>query len=190
MQTLEIEMNEHRVLFDERDSGFIEQLAGGSKEAFSKVYKEFSARLFKYGYHLVNEKSVVEDAIHDVFVGLWTNRQQLVTVRSLRAYLLSSVRHAILRKVTAERRNLLKNNQWVSENLLLGSKNRFEEQDKRINAVRNAINLLTDKQREIIYLRFYQELSYAEISNLLEIELQHAYNMASKAYAFLKDHIR
>lgn len=190
MQTLEIELNEHRVLFGERDSGLVEQLASGSKEAFSKVYKDFSERLFKYGYHLVNEKSVVEDAIHDVFVALWTNRQQLLKIQSLRAYLLSSVRHAILRKVTTERRNLLKNNQWVSENLLFGNKSRFEEEEEKIKAVRNAVNLLTDKQREIIYLRFYQELSYSDISNLLEIDLQHAYNMASKAYAFLKDHLQ
>lgn len=174
------------------DQQLWQDVKAGNRAAFSHLYKKYSLELFRYGYHLTNNKSLIEDAIHDVFVAIWTSRERLGAIQSLKAYLLSSVRNGIMKKLSTEKRHTLNSTEWaeeiVSENRL--SQEMFEREEMLIKNVRNAVNQLTNRQREIIYLHFYQRLSYSEISSLLNIDLRNAYNIASKAYSFLRNRMR
>jgi len=49
--------------------------------------------------------------------------------------------------------------------------------------------VLTRRQREAIYLRFYQNLSYDEIAKLMTMKVESVYNVISKAISLLKNTI-
>lgn len=61
-----------------------------------------------------------------------------------------------------------------------------ETDDRRSAYLRKALANLPDHQREIIYLRYYEEMSYKEICQVLDINHQVARNYASRAIKQLK----
>jgi len=64
-------------------------------------------------------------------------------------------------------------------------KTEVEEQLKK--QIITAVNKLSVKQQEIIYLRFYKDLSYHEIADLFNVEIQTARNLISRAIKLLKE---
>ena len=54
------------------------------------------------------------------------------------------------------------------------------------NRLRNALGLLTKRQKEIIYLRFYEGLSYDEIETIVQVNYQTIRNCVYEAIKVLK----
>ena len=169
----------------EKDGQLMQELRSGNRDALSLLYKTHAAALYEYGYHLVHEKSLVEDAIHDVFVNLWNFRESLATVRSFRAYVFTSLRNTILRRLDRDKRSTHRDAEW----LVVSNGTDVDSEANVISRVRQAINQLPDRQREVIFLRFYQGLSFHDIATMLEIDQQSAYNLASRAYSGLKQQL-
>ena len=68
----------------------------------AEVYNLHVKALYNYGNKIFHNSSLVEDAIHDLFVDLWNYRKNLSPVISIRAYLYSSLR----RKITKHSKDL------------------------------------------------------------------------------------
>ena len=60
----------------------------------------------------------------------------------------------------------------------------LEEEQKR--QLESAIQELTDRQREVIYLKFFEGLSTKELANVLEIRAQSIYNLVHDAVESLR----
>ncbi len=61
------------------------------------------------------------------------------------------------------------------------------ETDKQRNQqLQTAIETLSPRQREALYLRFYQNLSYEEIANIMNVEQQSAYNLIFRGVEALR----
>lgn len=164
------------------------EIANGDRKAFEKAYRDHLPSLLRYAGHLTQDSSIIEDSIQDVFVALWSGRSNLHSVHSLKAYLLVSLRNTICRKSAAQTRSLMRCEEWRKDTSILDSLTGGEE--IRVARVRAAINDLTNSQREVIFLRFYEGLSFSEIAQTLSIDRQHAYNLVSKAYSCLRELIR
>lgn len=59
----------------------IERLRDSDRGAFDEVYREFYLLLVNYASLMVSRETA-EDIVHDVFIGLWTNRRSLAPVSS------------------------------------------------------------------------------------------------------------
>ena len=74
--------------------------------AFTELYNRFWKKLFAIAYNRLKEIQSAEDIVHDVFAGLWANRQKL-QIESLENYLATSVKYMVLnciRKIERERK--------------------------------------------------------------------------------------
>lgn len=184
----------HSGLGEITDKELLVQIRNGSQDAFSLLYKRYIKALFDYGKFLVGDKDMIEDAIHDVFVNIWSSRKNQIEIHSIKSYLFVSVRRAILRKKKDDTRREYSHEiiekkvgeQCSIEDSLITD----EKEQEKIKKIRAGINNLTDRQREIIYLRYFNNISYDEISHLLEIDKNYAYNLASKAFAYLKNNFK
>jgi len=172
------------------ESELWEEIKNGNRSAFSFIYSKYVKKLFRYGYFLVSDKDIVEDAIHDIFVKIWMNRNNHITIHCLKSYLYTSLR----REVIAKKNNFLKFSRkmdHVDEKAMYqpSAEERWidhERDEEFIAKMRTFVNNLTERQREIIFLRFYQNLSYEEISDLLHINSNYAYNLTSKAFTQIR----
>ncbi len=166
----------------------------GDKKALSVIYSSTIQNLLNYGQKFSPDKEVVADLIQDLFVELWNQREKLSFTTSIRYYLLKSLRYKIIRYHNRQKNFVVKNGISDNYNFELV----FSHEDKLISDVLvaeqkekliQALAQLTKRQKEAIYLRYYNNLSYPEISALMQLSEQAAYNLISKALKVLQKHL-
>jgi DNA-directed RNA polymerase specialized sigma24 family protein len=64
----------------------------GDWNAYTSLYEEFYKPLNNYGAKFTGDADLVQDAIHDLFVQLWTSRNNLGAPASVKNYLFKSLR--------------------------------------------------------------------------------------------------
>lgn len=144
--------------------GGVHALESGSIE---QMYKELSPELYRYAFRLTGNSEESEDILADAFIRLLDSLQhRKQKVNNIRAYLYRVVHN---RAVDGFRRKKRVTNE-VDVALL--------EADPGVGAgavdilavdqVREALWQLTDQQRQVIMLRYYQDLSYREIGEVLD----------------------
>lgn len=167
------------------------------------TYNEYLDSLYLYALHLgFNEESVM-DAIHDVFYKLCTQHASLDEINNLKFYLFRSLRNRLIdhKRTTKEfasssipvhhlhsqERSDAGNtipfhlNVTVEDELI-----QKEDAEEIRQKVENVLNRLTDRQREVIYLRYIQECSYEEIAEIMQISVAASRNLVSKSIVKLR----
>lgn len=167
-----------------------EELRKGNRKGLSQLYQLSIDALFDYGKKITHDENLVEDGIQDVFVHLWNKRTSLPEVKSVKAYLFTSLRNALLKKLerhynrfsdvedvsTVVKDSVSIHEQWDGK----------EEQAVQREDLKKAIEQLPKKQREIIYLVYSCGLSYAEIEEILSVKNQSLRNTMNRAVKQLK----
>lgn len=174
------------------DSRLWNQFRSGNKISFETLMKNHYRNLFIYGTKFRRDHEFVKDCLQDLFLELWKNRETLGDTNYVRSYLFKCVRNKINRE--------LHKNRWHLQNLQLDDGYHFDvefsiehhlirEQTLRetANKFSEALNKLPKREKEIIYLRFYQNLEMAEIVQVMEINAQSVYNLLHKALSHLRD---
>lgn len=168
-----------------------ERFQQGDREAFAMLYRQHVDDLYHYGMHFCTDGERVKDCLQDLFQDLWQTREHLTAqIRNIRYYLLSSLRRRLLRSLHKDRNwfsrpdlesfemewSLPRENQLISD----------ETTAAQLLQLQHALKSLTRRQREAIYLRFYQDLSYEEVAELMAMKIDSVYNTISKAISALK----
>jgi RNA polymerase sigma factor (sigma-70 family) len=178
-------------LLNQNDVQLWEALQTGDRQAYATIYNDYVGKLYTYGKKLTSNTSTVEDAIQDVFTDLWRYKTNLGAIRSIKAYLFTCLRRQLIKNIHKEK-VLVLNEQYLHDNfefelsaqeLLIQAQDKQAEMDK----IKNALNLLTKRQKEIIYLRYFQDLTYQEINHMMGLNQRSTYNLVSKALCLLKE---
>lgn len=134
----------------------------------------------------------MKDCLQDLFLELWRNRQTIGATEYVKSYLFKSVRHKIFRELHKNRWHM--NAESIEDNYYFDVEFSIEhhlirEQTLRetSNKFAEVLNTLPKRQKEIIYLRFYQDLEVSEIVQIMEINAQSVYNLLHKALANLRE---
>jgi RNA polymerase sigma factor (sigma-70 family) len=145
----------------------------GSNLALSALYKLYVRKLYSYGSQFASGV-IVLDCIQDLFYDLIRNREKLSPCNSVVAYLYASLRRKIFRTVQKLQKEVaqskLINDDGFQIDLL---QNDADELDmhlaEKIRMIGEMCNLLPLRQREIILLYYFEELSYEEIMEIMNI---------------------
>ncbi|MDN5212758.1 sigma-70 family RNA polymerase sigma factor [Fulvivirgaceae bacterium BMA12] len=153
------------------------------------LYRDHYRTLFNYGLKIIKDKEVVRDCIQDGFYNLWTDPSKLENVVVIKSYLIGILRNLILKHIASNgKTDGLKdfNTFEISiEDTLIDNENK----EATSQQLQRAISNLTPKQKEIIYLRFYEGLSYEEIEKITNTNYQSVRNLLSKAIKNLRKYI-
>jgi len=71
----------------------------GDKDSFQTIYFSHFNNLYEYGMRIVNDKELVKDGIHDLFIKLWNNKSNLSNITAIRSYLLVSLRTTLYNRM-------------------------------------------------------------------------------------------
>lgn len=158
----------------------------GSRDAYAKLYQRYFDVLMTSGLKFHQDKTLIEDCVHDLFVDIWNNKANLSVPRSVKAYLLCAVQRRIFRQVNRNKNY----RQFEMESLNSGEVQNAEKmmiagQDgaERQRQVQRAIKTLSRRQQEAVLLRFYADLNYGEIADKMVISTNAIYNLISKAFS-------
>ena len=161
----------------------------GDIKAYSEVYVFYYKKLYNYGRKFTQDTTVIEDTIDEVFIMVWTNRQKLSTIRSPHSYIFSSFRNNIFKKLKADK---------TTHDLELMGENDIEFSidaiiiNREVDAARKlkiekALSEITTRQKEAIFLRFYEGLSYEEVAGIMNISVKATYKIMARALKDLKN---
>ncbi|HEY9047742.1 MAG TPA: sigma-70 family RNA polymerase sigma factor [Ohtaekwangia sp.] len=156
----------------------------GDWEAYTSLYHAYYSLLNNYGYKFTRDIDLIEDCIHDLFVRLWTNRNNLGEPLSVKNYLYKSLRNILFRKLKTQSRFFTIQEEDDSIPFEVSYDNQLilnEEEQALQETIRKVLHTLPARQQEIIYLRFYDGLSYEEIADIMAIHVNSAYKLLYKA---------
>lgn len=154
----------------------------GDWDAFTALYGEFYELLNNYGRKFTQDEDLVHDVVHDLFVRIWTTRERLGQPVSVRNYLYKAFRSTLFRKLQSLSRfvELDGEAKGFTVNFIPDASYRQEEQELRKQVI-ELVNSLPARQQEIIFLRFYEGMSYEEISTIMDINMSSTYKLLYKA---------
>ncbi len=163
--------------------------------AFSVLYRKYSQRLYNYGMHSCHDHDLVMDCLQELFVSIWDKRKNLTTVHSVSSYLFKSFRRLLMKKLSWRKRFLqtFEANQEKYFEVTLSVEaliEKGEDQEEQSEKLRRCLVELTKRQREAIFLRFYNDLSYSDIASIMELQVDSVYNIISKAIDSLRHKLK
>jgi len=160
-------------------------LREGNEEALFFLYKSLYNPLFNYGFVVCGERESVEDAINQVFLEIWENKSSLKPVQNVKSYLFTYLRRKIGREKAIATKVPLPDVE-AYEHSILDYIVELQLEEEMRHKITLAINKLTARQKQLIMLRFYEDMNYEEISAKTGLVTQTVYNNIHQAIKLLR----
>ncbi|SEV99466.1 RNA polymerase sigma factor [Chitinophaga arvensicola] len=174
------------------DATLWEALQQGSQQAFAAIYDRYFQRLYEYGMRLHPDEDLVKDAIQELFIKLWTNKETLSTSVNPRPYLLVALRSTIYNRLRPRKNTVVISFDQEQHDFLANfsaesayiKKEQLQAQHQQLL---HALNQLNARQKEILYLRFFEELDYDSIAAIMNLSVKGAYKLSARALQNMRD---
>ncbi len=162
----------------------------GDGQAFEEIFQAHYPALYSYGQRLTGDGELVKDCIQNLFQRLWHRRASLGPVAEVKPYLFKAMRHEVAAESKArKRRSLLQSAynlefevQYSPEDFIIAQQ-LTAEQHARLLA---GLGQLTNRQREAIYLKFFDGFEYDRISEIMGLAQQSIRNLVYQGLKFLR----
>jgi len=163
----------------------------GDKAAFQKIYFNQYRFLYNYCRKYTNDTSLVEDIIQDLFVTLLERKDFLSDTDNIRFYLFSSIRRRLFK--TLNNREFKVTDLFSNDNpafhLDQGVEPNYgndDEENRFQKLLISSLNNLGERQKEMIYLKYYSGLNCKEIADILGVSYQTTRNTLSTALSNIR----
>jgi len=165
------------------------RLKEGDKSALEQIYRTHAAQLLKYA----RNEQLVEDCVQDLFIEIWRNRTGLSETDAIQPYLLLSLRRKIVRQVEKSKKMVADTEYTEADfDAEISIDHILIEQElstERAQQLKAAMDNLSKRQKEVIYLKYITGLDYEDISEVMNLNYQSARNLVSSALRALKKQI-
>ncbi|MBT34566.1 MAG: RNA polymerase sigma-70 factor [Thalassobius sp.] len=179
-----MEMTKSNIYSDFSDDKLLVFIRKDEQAAFLEIYQRYWARLYKYAYNVIQNQPACEDIIQEIFLDLWNRRKELL-ISNLQAYLYKSVKFQIfkyLRKNEIEQKHL----SLINKIQFVNNTEEYINVEELEQLLDKSISQLPEKCREIFYMSRFEQKSYQEIAQKLNISTQTVKNQVSKALKFIR----
>lgn len=161
------------------DEALAQRYMEGDDAAFDELLDRTQQKLFTYILFIVRDQDKANDVFQDTFVRAISKlRNGQYSQSGKFCYWLIRIAHNVLvdnyRKQRTERRvEMAKDNDLSALDSQLSSQSREDEYVTMqvMSDVRNLMDALPLEQREVVFMRYYQELSFKEISEITGVSI-------------------
>ncbi len=165
-------------------------IVNDDEKAFEKIFLLFYGPLSVYAQKFIDEQTVREDIVQDVFASLWENRKKLMITTSLKSYLIQSVRNNCLNHLKKEGLNR-QYQEFISKEYSISD----EQQDVYLlselyTLLEEALKKLPDTYRLVFEMHRMEGKDYAEIAETLNISVRTAKRYKSQVVDVLRKELK
>jgi RNA polymerase sigma-70 factor (ECF subfamily) len=154
------------------------------EEAFKEFFFTFYNDVYKFLYFLSGDGSIAEDLCQEAFIKFWLARKSINPDISPKNYLFKIARNLYLNYKRDTKQTV------EVDELSIAGRNTTSDEYETNEIILNLLNELPPRCREIFVLSRYNDLSYKEIAELLNISIQTVKNQINKALAILRVKIK
>ncbi|HEX7845955.1 MAG TPA: sigma-70 family RNA polymerase sigma factor [Chitinophagaceae bacterium] len=162
----------------------------GNDKALADIYSLYFDQLYNYGFRFTHDVTLVEDCIQELFIKLIRNKQNLSLPGSVKNYLFKAFRSYLFDKMEKLKKYP---SQEIHESLEFDMEPhresaiiQGEEQEARNEQLKTALEQLTPRHREAIFLKYEEGFSYPEIAEMLSLTQKAAYKLVGRAIQTLR----
>ena len=157
--------------------------------AFEVLFKENFTMMCAFARKYVRDLDISKEIVHDVFINLWNKRETIDVNKAVKSYLFTSVHNRCLNFIRDnkkfDRENVeiekIKSGEHVDRDMMVEAETEAQ--------IKNAIDALPDKCREIFMLSRFDQLKYNEIADKLGISVKTVETQMSRALKFLRERL-
>jgi RNA polymerase sigma factor (sigma-70 family) len=166
------------------------RIAEGDQEAYAEVYRFYYKRFYNYGRKFSNDEALIEDAVQETLLTIWDKRHTLASIEYTGTYFYTSFRYTVLGKLKQQQRLVAEESaeeepEFAADQVLIARETEAALKEQ----LQKALTTLTTRQREAIFLRFYEGLSYEEVASVLNITTKATYKIMARALLQLKENL-
>jgi len=152
----------------EETANLVTNAKNGDRQAYGNLYKQYYARIYRYCRINLYNKAVAEDVCQDVFIRAWKALPKFSEKKAgtFQAYLFRIARNLIIDLSRKKKETSIEEAENIAtdEDIIEDLNRKYE-----IDSVRNAFAQLKERDRQIIYLRYFEDLSHNEVSKIVGI---------------------
>jgi len=161
----------------------------GDTHAFRQIHGELFEGLYDYALKLLQDSELADDAVQELFVKIWVKREVIGTLRKVKPYFFTALRRQILNQLRNLQLRELRigglprpDIDFSPEEIVV----RNEEYLSLQTRIAALLNELPKRQKEVIYLHYFEEMDYAQIAEVMGIHYQSVLNLTQKALQKLR----
>lgn len=161
----------------------------GDSYAYARIYDIYADRMFAYGCSFTSDHELVKDCLMDIFVDIYDKRKNLKHVRNIQIFLFISLKNRMIDKIRknikeelTDNFNMFRHADSVEEIFI-----NIEEEKEAEKRIKKLLQTLSLRQREVIYFRYVEELSYEQIADIMDMNYQSVRNLLHRAIRKMRD---
>lgn len=177
-------------LSHDQDLVLFEQVKKDDLKAYETIFKQYYAELYRFAYNYLRDQVPSEEMAQEVFLYIWEKRDQIEIKTTLKTYLYSAVKNKCLNYIKYEvpRKHELEESHLAM--MVTNQPEKEEDADKLKRHIKEAVDQLPNKCRQIFVLSRNAGLTYEEIAEEMEISVKTVENQMSIALKKLRESLR
>jgi len=171
---------------------WLHRIQQNDEQALALLMRKYYTDLYNYAARFTPDDPLIKDCIQEVFISLWQRRQTVGIILSPKFYFLRAIKNKVLKSLDKAQRK--PGNQHFPEEYdfshefsiekIIIAKQVSEENSLRLKSI---LALVSKREKEVIYLKYYQYLDNGQIADLMNISRQSVYNLLHEAIRKLKE---
>ncbi|MBS1531922.1 MAG: sigma-70 family RNA polymerase sigma factor [Bacteroidetes bacterium] len=177
-----------RQLNSYRDDELVTLLTEGDEAAFSEIYERYWLKLYNESHKRLKDEALCADVIQDVFTDLWLNRE-CREIENIAAYLYTAVRYRIfaLYKKDKHINAFIEPIEFIAASASDPDSIFFEKEIRE--CIEIWLKLQPEKRKQVFAMKFGQDLSTREISEILHVSQKTVQNQFATSLKQLRVHL-
>jgi RNA polymerase sigma factor (sigma-70 family) len=165
------------------------QALEGDTRAFHAIHGALFRGLFDYALKLLQDSQLADDAVQELFVKIWVKRAVIGPLQKVKPYFFTALRRQILNQLRNLHLRELRIGGMPRPDIDFSPEEivvRNEEYQSLQAKIAVVLNELPKRQKEVIYLHYFEEMDYAQIAEVMGIHYQSVLNLTQKALRKLR----
>ena len=176
LQTLSTESSEMNDKFKYSDEKLILKFQEGDINAYNELVKRYKDRLLNFVLRYFNNVEQAEDVVQDTLIKLYTHASYYKNVAKFSTWIFTIAKNNALTELRKNKRKKT-DSLWTEDGQIIDINSKEESLDSKvqneiaIDQLNKFLDEIPENFRMAVVLRDFQELSYEEISKILEIPI-------------------
>ncbi|QHT71364.1 RNA polymerase sigma-70 factor [Rhodocytophaga rosea] len=167
------------------------RLKSGDETAFREIYHKYHKPLHFIAYKYLKNNDLSDDALQDIFLKLWINRESLNENLSLKGFLFTSLKNHLLNILRNHKVHQSKQSEAASSMEVIVNETEGNLQYGEYNQiVQNGIEKLSPQKKHIFKLRALDGLNNEEVARELQLSINTVKFQFSQATKFLRKYLK
>lgn len=169
---------------NEKLKGWWQQCLTNDTAAFAHIHAALFEGLYNYALKLLNDDALAEDAVQELFIKIWNRRSSINQVEKVKPFFFTSLRRQILNQLRDIKSRQVKISaapepdiEFSQEEIIIKKEDDAGLKEK----ILQIINTLPERQREVIYLHFFEGMPLTQVAEVMAINYQSVQNLKQRA---------